>query len=124
MDKVRVPVVEDGLGYEERFVFAYLSWKSVRGRVALEGSISSLAEEMRIDRVKSLSKNLKSLEGKGLIKLMKTREGRKQVLREIKLRGRGYDRVRGFKRLFVCSFSQSKGISPYPCLLLKAEASQ
>jgi len=93
MERVKVVFVGDGLGYRDRFLFAYLFYRSVRERVILEGGMSSLAEELRVS-VRELSEGLKSLEEKGYIKRVMVNTGGRSFLREIKLMSRGYDRLK------------------------------
>ncbi len=82
--KERVYLVEDGLGYGERFVLGYLSTRMSRDRSFMFEGTGGLAEEMGVSR-KVLSSLLRSLEDKGYIKLNRKWTGERLITTSAKL---------------------------------------
>ena len=81
----RVYLIEDGLGYGERFVLAYLSTRMSRDRSFMFEGTGGLAEELEVSQ-KVLSSLLRSLEEKGYIKLDRKWTGERLITTSAKLK--------------------------------------
>lgn len=80
----KVYLVEDGLGYGERFILAYLSTRVSRDRSFMFEGMGGLAEELGISR-KVLSSLFRSLQEKGYIKLDRKWTGERLITTSAKL---------------------------------------
>jgi len=84
----RVYLIEDGLGYGERFVLGYLSTRARQGKSILFEGIGGLAEEMGVSQ-KVLSSLLKSLEEKGYLILDRRWTGERLLTTSVRLNLKG-----------------------------------
>lgn len=84
----RVYLVEDGLGYGERFVLGFLSTRLSRDRAFLFEGSEGLSEEMEVSR-KRLHSYLKSLEEKGYLKVDRRWTGDRLFTTSVKLNLKG-----------------------------------
>jgi len=80
----RVYLIEDGLSYGERAVFGLLSALGRKGKVFLQDGLSSLSEDLKINKG-SLLYYLRSLEEKGYLEINRRRLPSRIFVADIKL---------------------------------------